>query len=569
MLLEDIMKGKKLTKYAPLAVVALLAASCGGGDNVVDKSLETGPGYAASRRVFDNFMASDALYKEVAFTNHGQGFFPSFGKPKLVVVPCVYSDDNQSADTITELEGSLQRAFFGAPEETAWHSVKSFYYADSYGMCDLEGIVVKTIKLDKTYSEMNAADEHNFAIEEIFDKVFGEGGQLAGKESEYDDNKDGVIDGIYCVPLNSKVNNPDTFGWAWTTNHYFSSALIARSKAKYQAIGTWCWTSSLFMTRVAGGKGSITKPDSHTFIHEMGHQFGLNDYYDPSNQGSSTAGGGSMQDQNIGAHDIYSRYLLGWANPQVVTDENKEATITINLKPSDSTGDFLLLASGYNGTALDEYIAVELYTPTGLNKADSESSYESKDQILPNEPGLRIWHVDKNIHEAHLVRTRDANNKVVWTTYFDPNPASKVNTLGKDKGYAFPDDVAPEDDDIPDQNDTYYTTFTTNNSENYSNAGDAAENFYIKPELQILRADKGTATPSATITNTTLFKEGATFGAAGDVFNGFEFYSPIGVLDYDTPADAWNSAPKHKLPYSIKIDSLNGEGAKLTLTKLS
>ena len=40
-------------------------------------------------------------------------------------------------------------------------------------------------------------------------------------------------------------------------------------------------------------------------------------------------------------------------------------------------------------------------------------------------------------------------------------------------------------------------------------------------------------------------------------------------MDYDIPADAWNSAPKHKLPYSIKVDSLNGEGAKLTLTKLS
>ncbi|MBO4540932.1 MAG: hypothetical protein J5736_03060, partial [Bacilli bacterium] len=292
------MNFKKIIPLAPLALIAVLAASCthseGGSLSPTEKSLEVGDGFEASRRVFDNFMAADKVYPKIAFTSHGQGFFPSYGKPKLVVVPAVYSDDTQSADVKTNLEASLQKAFFGKAEDTSWHSVKSFYYADSYGMCDIEGVVCNTITLDKTYDEMNSSGEHNFAIEEVFDKVFGEGGQLNGKIADYDDNKDGVIDGIYVVPLNSKINNPDTFGWAWTTNHYFDSAIKAKANERFQAIGTWCWTSSLFMTRAAGGRGSLDKPDSHTFIHEMGHQFGLNDYYDPSNQGSSTAGGGSM-----------------------------------------------------------------------------------------------------------------------------------------------------------------------------------------------------------------------------------------------------------------------------------
>lgn len=543
-------------------------------DDVLTPTIDTSSnvGYAAGRHVFDNFMASNKEWKSEAYVHAGETFMPSHGHAKLLVVPVVFSDDTTSEEDRETNRETMEKAFFGAAEDTTWQSVQSYYYESSYHQLHLEGEVAKTITSVKTFSYYNTSKLDtaiNTLAEELFDLLFtADGAQYQGKESEWDSNGDGVVDGIYFIP-NTPIDSATSLGWAFTTHHYFSLARAAEgTKKRFQAFGTYCWSSIHFTNRAASDRGSALKPDSHTYIHEMGHQLGLDDYYDPNTQASEKAGGSTMQDCNIGDHDGFSKYLWGWTVPQAVTDKNSEASITVTLKPSETSGDGLILTSGWNGTALDEYLYIEYYTPTGLNAHDAAKSYESADQQCVQTSGIRVWHVDKNIHQAHMGTTVNSSGTTVATTYFDPNPVAEINTNGADKDYSFPDDIDPSDDSLyssdqaQNMDDDFYTTFATNNSKNYS-----TDNFYLSPELQVVRAANAKGT--AFMTSETLFGQGATFGTAKDTGANFAFYSPADVLDYNCSASDWNNAKKIALPYSFEVTSLTAETATLTLTKLS
>jgi len=571
------MKKQPLVFAASLLTVALTA--CGGNSDTsalsstqatsIDEVIEptnatTNIGYEAGRHVFHNYMAARKDYNLGMLTDYGEAFFPSFGHGKLLAVPVVYSDNESTEEELAANRETIRKIFFGESEETTWESVSSYYYKSSFHRLHIEGEVTPTIKLNKTYEKYTTSVKaaYNDIVEEVYDKLFTEeNAPLAGREAEFDSNNDGVIDGIYMVP-DSRINHSDgnSLGWAFTTKHGFKNALAKKKKPYYAKIGTYCWTSIKFCTETLSDRPSLEKPDCHTFIHEMGHQLGLADYYDPNTQGSSTAGGATMQDQNICDHDIYSKYLWGWADVQAVTSENTEASIEITLKPTQTSGQALLIADKWNGTSLDEYLLCEYYKPDGLNAHDTAKSYSSKDQIGPNGSGIRIWHVDKTLHEAHLGK-HDGED----TVYFDPNPVKKLNTLGPDQDYRFADDINPDDDALYDeddalnQDDDFYYSMTTNNSE-------SASYFYINAELELVRADKGKSTVSVVMTEHSLFGEGATFGAAGDTYENFEFYNPSEELDYDCTDEDFENAAKYQLPYSIRVDSL-GDVAKLTLTK--
>jgi M6 family metalloprotease-like protein len=532
-------------------------------------------GYAAGRNVFDNYMKADKIWKTEAYVDAGETFMPSRGKSKLLVVPVVFSDDTSTDTELEDNREAMRKAFFGEATETSWQSVHSYYYQSSYHQLDIQGEVAKTIKADKTFTDYTTSKLTaivNILAEELFDKLFtADTAQYKGKTADFDSNGDGVVDGIYFIS-NNAISSSTDLGWAFTTHHYFTTSRAKYTGARFSAFGTYAWSSINFMTRTASERASLATPDAHTYIHEMGHQLGLNDYYDPNTQGSEKAGGSTMQDENICDHDGYSKYLWGWATPQVVTDKNTEASLTITLKPSESSGDGLVLTSDFNGTALDEYLYIEYYTPTGLNAHDVAKSYEGKDQQGVNESGIRVWHVDKNILQAHMGKTKNDKGATVDTAYFDPNPVKTLYTNGADQDYSFPDDIAPEDDnlhtsdDMTNQDDDFYTSYTTNNSKDYSDATTATQNFFVSPELQIVRAK---SSGSAVIDSAALFKQGSTFGTENDASKDFSFYSPAVVLDYNCSGTDWDNAAKIKLPYSFTVTSLTDDAATLTLTKLA
>ena len=133
--------------------------------------------------------------------------------------------------------------------------------------------------------------------------------------------------------------------------------------------------------------------DAHTYIHEMGHVFGLEDYYDYSSNSYLPAGAFSMQDYNMGSHDPFSIFAFGWASAYVPTSSD-----TITISNFQDNHDLILLSPSFNSysSPFDEYLLLELYTPTGLNALDASYPYQNQ-FVGPSEVGIRLWHVDARL----------------------------------------------------------------------------------------------------------------------------------------------------------------------------
>ena len=76
------------------------------------------------------------------------------------------------------------------------------------------------------------------------------------------------------------------------------------------------------------------------------------DYYDyeEGNGPDGGIGGGDMMDYNVGDHNAYSKMMLGWISPIVMTD-----TDTITLSSFGSSGDAIFIFKDYNGSFFSEY----------------------------------------------------------------------------------------------------------------------------------------------------------------------------------------------------------------------
>ncbi len=150
--------------------------------------------------------------------------------------------------------------------------------------------------------------------------------------------------------------------------------------------------------------------DSHTFIHETGHTLGMNDFYD-YNSTWKPMGKVDYMDNNMGDHCAYSKFAYGWINPYVLREEDIDGeadengvgegvtSAVITLRASTLTGDALILASpGYNNTAFDEYLILELVGPYGLCESDYKSGYDSATGYTT--PGIRMLHVDARAYNS-------------------------------------------------------------------------------------------------------------------------------------------------------------------------
>lgn len=90
-------------------------------------------------------------------------------------------------------------------------------------------------------------------------------------------------------------------------------------------------------------------------------------------------------DYNVGDHNPFSKILMGWVTPYVVTNTTK-----INLSSFGQTGGCILLIDEFS-SIYDEYYLIDLYTPDGLNKL------EAGNNGLFSISGIRIYHVDARL----------------------------------------------------------------------------------------------------------------------------------------------------------------------------
>lgn len=313
--------------------------------------------------------------------------------PYLLVVPLAFS--NSDPGTFEEKTTLLKNAFFGSPSKNVYESVASYYHRSSYGHIKIKGEVTNWFT-----SSLSA--EETLSLSQNGSTTLKVSSNLANEIVAWLDNSDFDLtnylteDGKYIRGLYVVYDYPPNY--QDTSSLFWAYVDRADSASTMPGASTYAWSSVDFIGENAYKSHYV---EANTFIHEVGHLFGLQDYYNTiSNLTYQPTGFFDMMDYNLGDHSSFSKYLLDWATPYIV-DEPQDITI----RSFTETGDFILMpTSSFNGSPYDEYILLEYFTPTGLNDSSSFSSYlytdgDGKSRIFyyPNYHGLRIYHIDARL----------------------------------------------------------------------------------------------------------------------------------------------------------------------------
>jgi len=362
-------------------------------------------------------------YKSIGTAN-GTDSLPTTGNHNVLVLPIELEGYSFPSSILSDVNTALN----GENGTGYWESLASFYKKSSFGALSLNYIVA-----DKYVTGLTPAEFFDRSTDDLLASSYILRLALANYKSktgdkctQFDSEGDGYIDAvimIYSCPDVSRSNDiaaidteNDLF-WAFCYWDYTNDA----NPSKTSPIGmNYFWMSYDFLY-----EGSTSpNPDAHTLIHESGHLMGADDYYcyDTLTSGRneytpSPMGGIAMMDENVTDHDIFTKLAFDWVKPYVVTGN---ATLTIN--PSETSGDCILIPARnttWNGTAFDEYLLLELYTPTGLNELDSKTQYSYSTQGYTT-AGVRLLHVDSRVAKV----TVDSSGNITNTSYLTGVPSS-------------------------------------------------------------------------------------------------------------------------------------------------
>lgn len=407
---------------------------------------------------------------------------PTTAKPKILIIPVWFSNSSAyiSASKKDTVRDDIRKAYLGTNDETGWRSVKTYYEELSNGATSLTGTVSEWYEITKSSYEITTTQKTSTLVTEATNWYFA---NHSDSRTNYDTDRNGYLDGvilIYGAPDHSALEGNDNL-WAYC----FWTQLRNKNISNPQ-VNPFFWASYDFMynstkaktqtgSEYGSGDTSHCSIDAHTFIHEMGHMFGIDDYYDYSYD-YKPAGAFSMQDYNVGCHDPYSVMAWGWADPYIPTE-----SCEIELHPFQSSRELILLTPSWNSynSPFDEYLLLELFTPTGLNKFDCDNKYYGSPQG-PNAVGIRLWHVD-----SRLGYEKDDGYVYFWTT--NAKYSSNVG-LGLSNTYATADDGG--------------SLFADSNTSDY----------YYFNLLQLIRNNTSeTYKPTSNLSSSSLFTNGSSF----------------------------------------------------------
>ncbi len=327
---------------------------------------------------------------------------PSTGNPNILVIPTKFTDTSLTTTQLANYKDKIQKAYFGTDDETGWKSVKTYFEDSSYGQLSIGGTV--TDWWNSGYASTAVTDETITTT--LVKNAITWYKSTHSDITDFDTNGDGYIDAvslIYGAPNYSNSGSNDNL-WAYC---YWVQDPSLKNVAN-PGPNVFFWASYDFMDE-------DTNPapiDTHTYIHEMGHIMGLDDYYNyDSSSADGSAGGFIMQDYNVGDHDPYSKMALGWVEPYVPT-----ANASITLRPFETSGDMIVLSPSFTDSPFDEYLIIDFYTATGLNYFDSHNQYGTYYPMGTTSQGIRVWHVDGRLFQTSTRTTSYTTSTTLATS---------------------------------------------------------------------------------------------------------------------------------------------------------
>lgn len=311
-------------------------------------------------------------------TNFEYSGLPSTGDVDVLVVPLELKGDLFESNYLEVLDYT----FNDRSSNTGWESVASYYDKSSHGKLNLNFTITPKYELNyySSYYESYGDAGDQVMMDEILDDLDSD-----IDFNNYDFNNDGVIDSIIFIYSTPYDYDMDPW-WAWV---YLYDEILYFDGLEF---AYYMWASYDFIYEDLSNSYSRATYNATTYIHELGHLFGLNDYYH-STRDYSSLGGFDMMDHTIGDHGPLNKILLGWASPLIINKGSFEITLDSYTTYEKGLDQILIIPKDYNSFdktyGYSEYLVVMYYQEKGLYQMFSDY-YGS----LINTSGLVIYHVD-------------------------------------------------------------------------------------------------------------------------------------------------------------------------------
>ena len=381
--------------------IDLLSSSTPGRSSSVPPVSTSKKEPAIIKSTYENYV-KNSVYIESAIPT-------STETSKYLVLPVWFSDSEdliKRGETKDSIHEKIEIAYAGTNEETGWYSVSTFYDEESGGKKHLDCVVADWYDCGYESSWVAGSQDDEEIVENteaiIYKTINHYFEETGDSRKAYDSDGDGYIDAVAIIyAIQDYKSNFDfgryyhrgpsaSFTNLWAYCYWFQEP--SYKNVNKPGPNAYLWASYDFANVKDGHSSDYPlKVDAHCYIHETGHLFGLDDYYDYTGS-NRPAGGFSMQDYNVGGHDPYSIIALGWGEVYAPTE-----TETIVLEPFTSSHQVILLSPDYQDSIFDEYLLLELYSPTGVNELDCTYEYESSYPQGPKTVGVRLWHVDARL----------------------------------------------------------------------------------------------------------------------------------------------------------------------------
>jgi M6 family metalloprotease-like protein len=273
------------------------------------------------------------------------------------------------------------KLFGGGTDATQYpyESLRNYYSRSSYSQLNISGDVLgwyHTGYPRSTVSQTRTGREN--LIRDALQWYDSQGVDF----TQYDNDGDGAID-YFIVIWTGPDNGWSGFWWGYQT-YFQNTGVVLDGKT----LGTYSWQwESVYQNGSTSGEY-----DQTVVIHETGHALGLPDYYDydPSVGPDGGVGGLDMMDANWGDHNPFSKWILGWLTPQVMTGGS--APVTVSASGTNPSA-LAMMSDASASDPFKEFFLVQNRRRVGNDSDCVAWSY----QDMPND-GLLVWHLDARLN---------------------------------------------------------------------------------------------------------------------------------------------------------------------------
>lgn len=371
-----------------------------GSDNTDSSNVITNAGAGlpeGSNGVYDVNFTDATKVKDVTDQGYYLDGCPTVGSPAILVIPVDFTDIGGASKGYSI--NNIVSAFNGGAGETDYYSVHDYYYVSSYGKLDMDITVVNEWFVPKYTSSY-----YKEATMDYYGDTVAIGDQLVMDEalaylsgimdlSKFDSDGNGIIDAVVLVTT-LEIDDSSDFNWAYRYWNIYTNDEGYYYEYDGVSANDYLWASYSFMHESYDSEGYVDYTDTsvmntYTYIHEMGHILGADDYYNTGGYGEHPMDGFDVMDGMTGDHNAFTKFNLGWlTSSRLVTTSG---SVTLTLDAFAKAGDTIIIANNWNSElgAYQEYYIVVYYTSEGLNGDDA--GYFTRD-------GIVVYHVNASLY---------------------------------------------------------------------------------------------------------------------------------------------------------------------------